>query len=386
MAEGINKKSVPLTHPTHVQDIIAAPLEENDIELFMSNLGDYVNAASVPSIRHIQFLFYLSLFPPAAPLKPSPLFLLKRLLACHSPVTLSVASPVPSYGSQVPVYANWHVDTGIQMERQTMKLLKRCRAGVWDLFWVSVEEEDKVVSDTAWELIGWCVELWEKDQAESEDSFSALFVAQLGGPSPDLAKDNASSIVDITRCAFEESGASLSQMRRIELAARMFALLINATTVSPPRFHPPSLSLTFLPLFRSALGPEHISMFLSILQPRTPHYVLAHIYTIALEELAGCRISRARSRKLRGSTDDFDYSFGALAPPTVTFLLGDLLLLPPRPDQDNRMAVIKLALVGIMLGQYPGAEAWLVSPDTLERLKETNPDSIIITLLQHALH
>ena len=119
-------------------------------------------------------------------------------------------------------------------------------------------------------------------------------------------------------------------------------------------------------------------MFLPALQVKIPPLALAHIYSIVIEDFAGVRSARSDCRKRlkakaqrastssdhstpRAETQPGDFQvgdFGPFPPPTIPFLLGDLILLRPAKGRADKMGLVKLALFSIMLARYlPESEA-----------------------------
>lgn len=145
-------------------------------------------------------------------------------------------------------------------------------------------------------------------------------------------------------------------------------------------FHAPSLPLAFLSFFRS-VSSDNLAEFLLHLASTPYPATVAHIYTIYLEDLGGTRASQVRARK-RGTKgmsmeeivalgpDLADgEEWGPLAPPSIGYLLHDLLLLTPavslgskstgnsvekkgRDEAMVRMDMVKSALLVLMLDLF----------------------------------
>jgi hypothetical protein len=118
-----------------------------------------------------------------------------------------------------------------------------------------------------------------------------------------------------------------------------------------PPFHPSTLPLSLLPLFR--LPPESLTKLTQIISfSPIPKSTVGHLLVHAIEDLAGVRSSKAEERRRVGG-GDFVEGGGWLPRPTIGYTL-DLLLLSPPPDNgdgdgEERIAILKLVLVSTMV-------------------------------------
>jgi len=128
----------------------------------------------------------------------------------------------------------------------------------------------------------------------------------------------------------------------------------NPPTPSKPPFHPQTLPLSLLPLFR--LPPDPLTKFTQIISfAPIPKSTIAHLLVHAIEDLAGIRSKKADERR-RGNKEFLDGE-GRFPRPVIGYGL-DLLLLPPKSttgegggdeDGEERMAILKLVLISTLI-------------------------------------
>lgn len=118
---------------------------------------------------------------------------------------------------------------------------------------------------------------------------------------------------------------------------------VNTVTTPQPPFHPPTLTLSLLPLFRAPLN--DLITLVPTMQARIPADVVAHLLAYAIEDMAGLRASKAEERRRRnllkksssgisGSEDEADFESGNMARPSVRYTKE---LLCFRPSSSNRV-------------------------------------------------
>jgi len=224
-----------------------------------------------------------------------------------------------------------------------------------------------------------------------------MFLEQLPRPyssRQQLQVDDATAPLAVARSAFGHEASTVTAedtRRRRDLAVRLLSLLVHLAMTSPPHFHSSSLGTTLVRLL-CILPTASAVTLMSSLSPLLPWNVMAHIYALSIEELAGVRSQRMERRKQHlarkrrrlddGTADDedgaadeepqFQMGFGFWAPPTFQYLPELLALHPvaeaklPSPDSSERMVALKLVLALVMkphvLGQTVPGENQTTNP------------------------
>ncbi|RXK38254.1 hypothetical protein M231_04426 [Tremella mesenterica] len=282
-------------------------------------------------------------------LQQQSLALLYRLSSLHPPSSLSSTLPAiagPLKDTEIPRWLTWITHPKGRTERETHALMSACvEDGAWALFQTgatsftgkgksraAVRDESAIdrlsgVDEEAWGLIEWFVSLWEKDEeCYHEDhpdtsTYSPMFVCQIPRPfGARLQADNSSLPLMVVRAALREP----IQRRRLLVAARVLKLLIHTALPPSPPFHPPSLLLSLLHLFRP-LPLSSFQTLISALQPLIPTHVSLHLLAQTIEDLSGVRAGRAEQRRF-GTRKDYE-STSTFASPTVMYTC-ELLTLP----------------------------------------------------------
>ena len=285
-------------------------------------------------------------------------------------------------------------------------MLGRCKHdGVWGLVLDRKgkgKEDDsyeRTTSERGWDLLRWLIKLWTREEKWGPNPSLSLFTSSLARPSPDLLPDDARAIVNVVLSAFDDS-APLDQILKKERQAmglELVRLLSVASTSSPPQFLPSSFPLTMIDMIRR-LSVQALPSFLSSLSTPLPSYLLCHIYTVTLEDFAGVRAVRSEARRKRktarqslsmqdrsdGEESDLQEGrkWGAFPPPTIRYLVEELLLLRPPDDATHAVALaqksipLTLALLGLMMTDYPPEVemSWRLTFEQLESSWETEID------------
>ena len=149
----------------------------------------------------------------------------------------------------------------------------------------------------------------------------------------------------------------------------------NPPTLSKPPFHPQTLPLSLLPLFR--LPPDPLTKFIQIITfSPTQKITIAHLLVHAIEDLAGIRSKKADERR-RGNKDFLDGE-GWFPRPIIGYGL-DLLLLPPKSTTgegggdeagEERMAILKLVLISTLIQCTTPTSGLNVSSPTIDERAE----------------
>lgn len=153
---------------------------------------------------------YYTLTQPSLPTYcPTPLSLLFKITSIHSASTLMATHSIPKYARRkvdIPSWLVWAAYVEGEEQRAIKRYMRRGeKEGIWGLLWATEErsestirvrdkgkgkrrvirgrgvadedddegdEEDirktRKISDSAWELLQWLVDLWEKDQESSD--------------------------------------------------------------------------------------------------------------------------------------------------------------------------------------------------------------------------
>lgn len=237
--------------------------------------------------NHMQLLLYLVTNPYETKSKTSTSLAILRKILSVSPA-IALGNTIPSITSrretEIPPWLKYK--TSGKIGRKVRRVMHGCRYdGIWGLLWVvksdeedgvvvkeEAEEEEVVVekreiSKTGWQLLGWLVDLWEKDEdgyrssnpAEREcrcprldlqrwvgieliyvcryvETYSPLLLHQLPQPyntstTTPLPQDNASVPISIIQSAFDMSGIDRQKRSRQRLAIRLLRLVSSLSAM-----------------------------------------------------------------------------------------------------------------------------------------------------------
>lgn len=385
-------------YDNYIQELIQSPLEEGLIPLFLTNIAFFLDSHTIPTAKHTQILLHYASLPTKYE-HPSPLSLLYRLSDRNPPHVFAQLLPYPSHDSS-PRWLSWTDRRGAEKDAKSRLALCK-REGIWALVFdkstnmAESEGRQRSISPHGWAFMEWFVQLWESDiPADQPTAVSKSFILQLPRGAADLQLDDAALPLDVVRAAYTSKESPSSSGIHRSVATRLLRLLVNSATGPSPPFHPQSLVLSLMKLFRS-FSPTQVSMLLSDMQRTLPWNVFTYVTLIAIEDMGGVRIARAEARSRRKSKkrkmdeDEVEVEdlipgegFGIFQPPTMAYLVEGVLPLPlgkgvpVSTDRVDTLARLKTSLLSGILRQGDNRTAFQTAvkstgPDWDDRVKST---------------
>ncbi|KAL1405889.1 hypothetical protein Q8F55_007569 [Vanrija albida] len=410
-ADAPQKAQGPGYQPELWQNTIDAAVQNGLVDIALLTISTLLDAHYLPSPHNAQLLLYLASQATTSATAPSPLAILQHLQSLHAPPDVAGLIPhiVPKrerikrgHDSLPPWFLWVHKDAESPvkgrtrlalspLERDVERAVRGCvDEGVWDMLWADApesdddeEEEEEEEGDTrrrglkpgAWDVLGFLTSLWTAPAAYT-DGKPTLFLQQLKKPYADRMADDASAPLAIVRLAFLRKTAQPlpETIQRREIAARLVGLLFDAAA-APAAFLPSALRSGLLQLVRHAPA-QQLRLFLSAVGGA--HWAaLAHVLTHAVEDAAGVRTDPGRERLRRMGP-------GELGAPSVGYALDVIALSAARPEARERAAVLRAALLMLLVKHTPHSAAWARAGDEKYATAAADGDAALAAVLSLA--
>ncbi|BEJ08985.1 hypothetical protein CcaverHIS641_0510790 [Cutaneotrichosporon cavernicola] len=390
---------MPIAQPESWKNIAGAPIHEGFVLMALSALDGLVDRRYLPSQRHVQLLLHLvtDLKTKKEDLRraPSPLSILYRYLDLYGsdllPLLPQLHKGATDYDDpRTPDWLAWRPNGELECAVRK-RVLESTKHGIWVFLYKPLEKkedrkkqrrthnsddegETRVISDDGWDVLEWLVTLWSTSPP--------ALLQQLHQPaSVKLQYDDAGVVLAAVRAAFLPTDPPTpfnAIPARRATSAKLLSLVIDLARPPKSPFHPQSLVLSIVTLFRVPAAQVSV-----LARAITNWNARAHILAVVLEDAAGVRKQReaarrsnvvsstsrapsvgtratrltvTRSRSTTLAAEDVPGMMSLATPfqaPDVDYALNLLAL-----DGDDRSPVLAAELVSLLIAHVPKDDAW----------------------------